>query len=86
MSGENRRAVAVGDPLNLRLESLVSAQRNSSLEGLAVGRSVELVPFQVLRLGVPAENLGQNLLLHGVGVAGHLLDELELLSVLLTGR
>ncbi|CAD5169561.1 unnamed protein product, partial [Musa acuminata subsp. malaccensis] len=86
VGGEYGGAVAVGDPMDLRLQVLVGDHRHLRLERLPVCRAAEIVPLHVLGLRVLAQDLRQHLLLHLVRVRGHLIYELQLLRVLLAGR
>lgn len=76
MSGEDGRAVSIGDPLDFRLDILVGNHGNLGFEGFAVSGAAELVASEILSLGVSAQNLGQNPLLDAGGVSSRLFDKL----------
>lgn len=85
MRGEDGGAIAVSNALDIRLQILVSNDRNLGFESVTIGSSVEMKPLQILCVGVSAQYLVQNPLLYRVWVLGHLVYELQRLSVLLTG-
>ena len=80
---QDGQAVPVRDALDVRPQILVGHDGDLGAEGCAVGGTgaVEAAPAEVLGAGVAPEDLGQDALLHGVHVAGYLLDEPELLNV-----
>lgn len=82
MRGEDVRAVTVGNALDLRLEILVSDDRDEGLESVTVRGTLEPKPPQVLGLRVAAQYLRKDPLLHRIGILGHLFDELESLRML----
>lgn len=86
VGGEDGRAVPISDTLDFGLNILVGNDGDKRFEGLAVGGAVEFEALEVLRLGVSAQDLGQDPLLDGAGVSGRFLNELERLRVLLAGR
>jgi hypothetical protein len=87
VGGEDGRAVPIGDTLDFGLKILVGNHGDYRFEGVAVGGgAVEFESLEVLGLGVSAQDLGQDPLLHRVGVSRRFFDELERLRVLLAGR
>lgn len=86
MSRQDRRAISISNSLDFGLKILVGDDRKLGLVGFAVGGAAKFEAFQVLGVGVSGKDESQHLLLDGVGVAGHFLDEAERLRVLLAGR
>lgn len=70
MSAQDGRAVTVSNAFDIRAQIFVGNDRNLGLEGVTVGGSVESEAFEVLGVGVLAENLAKDFLLNRVSVFG----------------
>lgn len=79
---QDGRAVTVGNAFDVGLQIVVRNNRDLGFERFAVGGSVEVEAFQVLSVGVLGENLGEDFLLDGVCVPGHVFNELQSLCAL----
>ena len=77
VSAEDRGAVTISNALDIRLQILVSNDRNLGLESVTGCGTIQLKPFQVLSLGVLAQNLGQDPPLDTVSISGHIFNELQ---------
>lgn len=85
MGGEDRRAISIGNPLDVWLEILVGDDREFFFEGVGISGAVEGVTAEVLGGSVSGQDFGEDCLLDSVCVASHLLDELKSLGVLFAG-
>lgn len=83
LSAEDRGSVAIGYAVDVVLQVLVLNNRKELLEGVTVSPAIEAITVEVLDLGIPFQDFGEHHTLDFIGVAGHILNELKNLLVLL---
>lgn len=83
LSAEDRGPVAIGYAVDVVLQFLVLNNWQELLEGVTVSPAIEAVTVEVLDMGIPFEDFGEHPTLDLISVAGHILNELKNLLVLL---